>query len=263
MTGVVTVVVYADLVFLLNFLVDFLLLAGTNRLAGYPIRWGRSLLAAGLGGAYGVICLLDGFTFLGSLFWRMVSLGLLSAIAFGWNRSAVSRGILFSFLCMALGGIAMSVHSTGFFAILLCAVAALALCFAGFRGKSGQAEYVQVELTRDGRKKRITALRDTGNTLSDPVTGQQVLVAGPDIAWEFAGLLSNQLQSPIETMAAASVPGLRLIPYRAVGQSGGMLLAVKFDRVTVDGKECSPLVAFAPEQIGRGEAYEALAGGSL
>ena len=256
-------IVYADLVFALNFLVDFLLLVGTNRLAGYPVSWGRSLLAAGLGGAYGVICLLDGFQFLGSLFWRMVSLGLLSVIAFGWNRSAVSRGILFSFLCMALGGISMSVHSKGFIAILLCAGAALALCFLGFRGKSGQAEYVRVELTRNGRKKRITALRDTGNTLSDPITGQQVLVAGPDIAWEFAGLTPNQLQSPIETMSAASVPGLRLIPYRAVGQSGGMLLAVRFDQVKMEGKECSPLVAFAPEPIGRGEAYEALAGGIL
>ena len=256
-------VVYADMVFALNFLVDFLLLVGTNRLAGYPIWWGRSLLAAVLGGIYAVVCLLDGFKFLGSLFWRMVSLCLLSVIAFGWNRSAVSRGILFSFLCMALGGIAMSIHSTGFFTILLCAGAALALCFAGFRGKSGQAEYVQVELTRDGRKKRITALRDTGNTLSDPVTGQQVLVAGPDIAWEFTGLTPNQLQCPIETMSAASMPGLRLIPYRAVGQSGGMLLAVKFDQVKMDGKVCSPLVAFAPEQIGRGEAYEALAGGIL
>lgn len=255
--------VYADLVFLLNFLVDFLLLTGTNRLAGYPINWKRSLLAALLGGVYGAVCLVEELRFLGNVLWRGTSLAMISVAAFGWNKSAVSRGILFSFLSMALGGIAMSVRSSGFGGIIFCAVCALLLCFAGFRGRAGQATYVLVELKLNGRKKRIMALCDTGNTLKDPITGQQVLVAGPNTAWEFTGLTSKQLRCPIETMAEAPFPGLRLIPYRAVGQSAGMLLAVRFDELKIDGKTASPLVAFAPEQIGKGDVYEALAGGIL
>ena len=41
--------VYLDLVMLLNFLVDYLLLLGTNRLSGSPMTPGRCALAAVLG----------------------------------------------------------------------------------------------------------------------------------------------------------------------------------------------------------------------
>ena len=40
--------VYLDLVVILNFLVDFLLLLGTNRLSGFPLAAGRCAAAAGL-----------------------------------------------------------------------------------------------------------------------------------------------------------------------------------------------------------------------
>ena len=44
--------VYLDLVILLNFLVDYLLLLGTNRISGFPLTPGRTALAAVLGGIY-------------------------------------------------------------------------------------------------------------------------------------------------------------------------------------------------------------------
>ena len=44
-------VVYLDLVMGLNFGVDFLLLLGTNHLAGFPPGYGRTAAAAALGAA--------------------------------------------------------------------------------------------------------------------------------------------------------------------------------------------------------------------
>ena len=58
--------VYLDLVMLLNFLVDYLLLLGTNRLSGSPMTPGRCALAAVLGSVYAGACLLPGFRFLGN-----------------------------------------------------------------------------------------------------------------------------------------------------------------------------------------------------
>ena len=98
--------VYLDLVVLLNFAVDFLLLLGTNRLCGYPMRPGRAVGAAAVGGIYAGACAVPGFFFLGSLVWRTVSLILITVVAFGLDRSCLRRGIVFSFLCMALGGVA-------------------------------------------------------------------------------------------------------------------------------------------------------------
>lgn len=256
-------VVYADLVMLLNFLVDLFLLAGTNSLAGYSPRWKRCASAAAIGGIYGGICVLPELRFLGDLFWRMVSLSMLAGVAFGFDRSGLRRGILFILLSMALGGIALGVGRGGF-AGLICGAAMLCiLCIFGFRGKAGQVEYSQVRILKHGKMYSLTALRDTGNTLRDPVTGQSVLVVGADVAWDIFGLTPPQLKSPIDTMQSVAISGLRLIPYRAVGQPGGMLLAVQMDEVWIDGQLAGKLVAFAPDRLGLDGTYQALAGGVL
>ena len=131
------VTVYLDLVVLLNIAVDLLLLAGTNRLSGFPVLWGRTALAAALGGVYAGCCLLPGFRFLGNLLWRTVSLGLMGAIAFGISRSAVRRSLLFVLLAMALGGVAVSLGTGGISGVLAGAAVLFFLCGAGFRGAPG------------------------------------------------------------------------------------------------------------------------------
>jgi stage II sporulation protein GA (sporulation sigma-E factor processing peptidase) len=255
--------IYLDLVFLLNFLVDFLLLLGTNRLAGFPTGWGRASLAALLGGVYAAGCLLPGFRFLGSTFWRMVMLSVLSLIAFGMNRSAFHRGAVFVLLSMALGGIASGTDSRNFSAVICCGAVLWVLCRIGFRGQVGSREYVPVQLRLGEKSITRIALRDTGNTLKDPLTGEQVLVAGEDAAAELLGLSAHQLRHPIETLAMGEITGLRLIPYHSVGNPAGMLLAFRFHGARIGEKEADPLVAFAPERIGGGDVYQMLTGGVI
>lgn len=255
--------VYLDLVVLLNFSVDFLLLIGTNRLCGYPVGAKRAIPAALLGAVYAGGCMIPGFTFLGKGIWRIVSLGAMAVIAFGWNRSALKRGILFVFLCMALGGIALCAGSSGFVGILAGAALVCLLTVIGFRSRIGSREFVTVKLYRGGRCRALTALRDTGNTLTDPVTGDQVLVVGPEVARDLLGLTGEELRDPISTVSSGRIPGLRLIPYCSVGCGGGMLLAIAMDEVLVNEKRSGRLVAFAPQAIGNSEGYQALAGGVI
>ena len=102
-------------------------------------------------------------------------------------------------------------------------------------------------MIRHGEKSvQLIALRDTGNTLKDPITGQQVLVIGEEAARTLTGLTAAQLRTPLETVAKRQVPGLRLIPYRAVGQPGGMLLAMRFSDVKIGNRKTSALIALAP-----------------
>lgn len=255
--------VYMDLVVLLNFLVDFMLILGTNRLAGYPPGFRRGVIAAALGGIYGGVCMVPGFYFLGNTLWRLVSLTLIAVTAFGWNRSAVQRGAVFVLLSMALGGIASGLGNGSFWMLMLAAGGVWLLCRVSFRGQLGQREYVPVELAWAGRKLSLIALRDTGNTLRDPITGEQVLVAGADVGMELVGLTEDQLRHPIETLASGAVPGLRLIPYHAVGQPGGMLPALRFEGAKIGNTYGDPLVAFAPEVLARGEVYRMLTGGAV
>lgn len=255
--------VYLDLVVILNFLVDFLLLLGTNRLSGFRAGYGRLLVAAGLGGVYSGVCMVPGMGFLGGLIWRLVSLGLMAVLAFGWNRSAWKRCGVFVLLSMALGGVAVSLGKSDFTALVLSAGGMWILCRIAFGDSVGGREYVTIRLSYGGNTEEIVALRDSGNTLRDPVTGEQVLVIAGEVAQRLTGLTENQLRSPLETMALRPVAGLRLIPYRAVGQSGGMLLAMRFPNIQIGSRTQSAVVAFAPEGFGRGEVYQALTGGVL
>ena len=256
-------VVYLDLVVLLNFLVDFLLLLGTNRLAGFPMELRRCGAGAVLGGVYSGACMLPSFRFLGNWLWRIVSLFLIAALSFGWNRSALKRSGVFVLLSMALGGIAVSFGRSDFPALILAAAGVWLLCRVAFGDSVGGQEYVPMEIESGDKKVTLVALRDSGNILRDPITGEQVLVIGSDTAAILTGLTPQQLKNPLETLASQSGSGLRLIPYRAVGQSGGMLLAKRFDHVKIGKRVQSAVVAFAPEGVGGGSMYQALAGGVL
>ena len=254
-------VVYLDLVMVLNFLVDFLLLLGTNRLSGFPMGSWRCAGGALVGSVYSGACLLPGFRFLGNLLWRCISLCLISMMAFGWNTGALKRGGIFLLLSMAMGGIALSVGSGDVVSLVLCGGLCVLLSTVSFGGQVGGREYVSLKISYEGRDASLIALKDTGNTLKDPVTGEQVLIISADVASRLTGLTQVQLQNPMETLMVPPITGLRLIPYRSVGNAGGFLLAKRFADVTIGEKKQSALVAFASEGLGKGEIYQALTGG--
>ena len=255
--------VYLDLVMLLNFLVDFLLLMGTNRLSGFPSAPGKCAAAAVMGSVYAGACLLPGFRFLGNFLWRCVSLCLMALIAFGIRRDAGKRGGVFLLLSLALGGMALCFTRQNFAALVLGAAGVWLLCRVSFGDGAVGREYVPVTLRYQGKTARFTALRDTGNTLRDPITGEPVLVVSGEIGEQLTGLTQKQLSSPLETIAARPLPGLRLIPYHAVGNKGGLLLAMRFPRAMVGNRHQSVLAAFAAEGLGQTGMYQALTGGAL
>lgn len=253
-------VVYLDILLFINFFVDFFLLLGTNRLAGFPPAWRRAGLSAALGAFYGAACLLPGFSFLGNTLWRTVSLLFMGGIAFGFRRNAIRRCILFYLLSMALGGVALGFGSSDLWTLLGAAVAVAVLCIFGFRGHMGK-RFVPVELSYGGKKLNLTALQDTGNSLKDPLTGAPVLVIGADAASKLTGLTLQQLLDPANALSL--LPGARLVPYQAVGKQGGMLLAMRFENVKIGTFRGSYVVAFAPEGLGENGEYQALTGGTL
>ena len=59
--------IYADSLFALNMAIDYFLLLCSARLCGAGLRRARFALAAALGGAYALLCVLPGAGFLGCL----------------------------------------------------------------------------------------------------------------------------------------------------------------------------------------------------
>ena len=252
---------YLAVVILLHMLVQLMLLLSVNRLTGFPQRVPRCLLAAGIGGIHSGLCLLPGLFFLGGLLWRCVFLFLMGITAYGPNKNGIRRCMLFLLLSMALGGVVLGIGDGGVLTVIGGGVLFCIVSWSGLGIAAASKEYVEVELSNGAKTDTLLALRDTGNCLQDPVTGQQVLVADAQSAKTLLGLSRQQLRCPVETVAAGIVPGLRLIPYRAVGQSAGMLVAIRLERVRIGNWQGSAVVAFAPEGLGEDNTYRALTGG--
>lgn len=233
--------------------VDGLLLAGTAKLSGEHVRWGATALAALLGAAYGGACLLQ--EALGAPLWRLVSLLVMGVTAFGFDRAALGRTALFLVLNMAAGGLSLAMGEEK---ALLAAIVVCLLCLLALGGRPGRT--VPVSLRWRGQAEDITALRDTGHSLCDPVTGEQVLVVSAQVAGRLFGLDQEQLKDPVQTMTCGSLPGLRLIPYNGVGGKG-LLLGMRLPDVQVGKARGSMVVAFAPTQFGGN--YQALTGGTV
>ena len=254
-------IVYLDAAFLLNFIIDFLLLMGSNRICAHPLCVGRCALAAVIGSLYATFCMLPSCQFLRSLFLRIVSLCVISAVAFGISLGSLRRTGVFFLLCMAICGVASGFNARGATTILLSMVIVLALCMLCLRGDLRAMQLIPVELSYNERSVRIMALQDTGNTLHDPVTGRSVLIVDAETAQELTGLTAEQLKNPVAAIRERPVHGLRLIPYRTIDRNDGFLLALRFKGAKIGKRMENILVAFSPEKLSGDGTYQALTGG--
>ena len=262
-------VVYLDRVWALNTAVDYLLLLGTARLSGLPLRRGWLLLWAAAGGAYAAAVFLPGAALLGHPLCRL-AVGL--AMALGAFRGSWRQAALFFLLAGGLAGVVLALGLMAGSPLGLVRrvyYAALHLLF-GQGARHGGGELLQIKIVMAGRTQTVTALHDTGNTLRDPVSGRAALVLEQKAAealWpgEMAAVLALPL-TPEEKMARLYRQGcpvrFTLLPFRAVGTMGGLLLAAKSDYIEVEGKRYwrTP-VALSEQPVSDGGGYLALWGG--
>ena len=192
-------VVYLDLAFFLNSAADALALYVTARLAGLPVRRLRILAAAVLGGAYGAACLLPPLApAAGFLPQAAVAAGL-TLLAFGRRGPFLRRFLLFYLLCCTLGG-AMTALSQlltpygglgtlaqlnwkVFFLVSASCYILLSLAFRGGARHALAGELRRCELRRGDRRAELTALLDTGHTLTDPASWRRWRNRGRPGAW--------------------------------------------------------------------------------
>ena len=282
-------VIYVDTLFLLNALVDYLLLLAAARLAGEPLRRLRFALGGALGGLYAAALFLPGLAFLAHPLCRLAAAALMLVTAYGGSRRLLRQGLLFLALTCAFGGGVVAIGLLGnrgltlgngvFYSpldlktVLLSAAGcygALTLVFRRIgRHTAAGGELVSARLTLGGRAVPFPALVDTGNTLADPVSGRPAMVDEGEAA---AGLFPpdhrperTDLLDPAGGLARLGTGEwrrrLRLLPYRAVGVDRGLLLAVRADGLELDGVARGPvLVALSPTPVSDGGGYRALIG---
>jgi stage II sporulation protein GA (sporulation sigma-E factor processing peptidase) len=133
-----------------------------------------------------------------------------------------------------------------------------------FAHRQTAGETRPITFTHRGRSVTLLALVDTGNTLSDPLTGRPVVVVeGEKLAPllpELAPLTPKRLSDPAALLGEGHPGlGLRLLPYRAVGVAWGLLLALRLDQVTVgERSQRNCLTALSPTPLSETGCHSAL-----
>ena len=87
-------VIYIDTLFLLNAVVDYLLLLAAARLAGEPLHRMRFALGAGLGGLYAVAIFLPGLGFLAHPVCRLAAAAFMMVAAYGGSRRLDRKSVV-------------------------------------------------------------------------------------------------------------------------------------------------------------------------
>lgn len=175
----------------------------------------------------------------------------------GGQGLSLNRGVIYSGMDLKI----VLLSAAGCYAVLSL------LLQKAVRHTSFTGELKAVRLELEDRTVELTALTDTGNTLTDPVTGQGVMVAEGERLLPLFAVSQRpsvqELRDPAGALERLTGAGghFRLLPYRAVGVDRGLLLAVRVDRAVVDGEDRGAMVvALSPTPVSDGGGYGALLG---
>jgi len=285
-------VVYLDTLFVLNAVMDYLLLLCSARIAGEELHRLRMGIGAVLGGGYAAAAVLPGMDILMLPVFKLGAAILMVVVGLGAGRRLLRQMIIFFALACAFGGGVLGISLLGSHGmslgggviysgmdikiVLLSAAGCYILFTLGLnrwgRHTGAAGELLQTKVRIFDREVTFTALLDTGNTLSDPLSGKEVMVADADIIIPVLhgteSVDREELCAPdrvFERLNTGRFRGrIRLIPYRAVGVECGLLLALQPDWVELNGREVSGvLVALSPTPVSDGGSYRALVGSTL
>lgn len=262
-----TPVVYIDILFIVNFMIDFVLLYITSRVCKCRAGLWRLILGAAIGGLYScaiffpylspAVCILGKVLFSAALVSVFVSgfrlRRFLKAYAMFWAVSVVFGGTVFAICLLTNVGVRLgAVFSNGEFYMQLGIVelfAAIVLASGGIflftrlcRKNFAKDRIILPLLLSVGEKRvQVKALIDTGCELCDPVDGKPVI-----LVWEGAvnGLFDSDVKQKLGMYNRGTehgfLPrtdelaeyGIYMIPFSSVGAKSGMLPAVRLNGAT-------------------------------
>ena len=247
---------YVDVFFLVNFMMDYILLLIVRRMLQCTATHGRICIGAAISSLltcvvmilpipYTVVKLILFHVFVNTC---MIRVGLkiksirsfLKAIIMLYIGSVLLGGIMEVFRqYVRVGSFFLVVAIIGYYFVLGI------WKFVSYMQRWNQC-HCEVELYLGTKKYQIKGLIDTGNGLRDPISGKPVHILDRAIAKRFFG--------------EEYLKDVRYVPYQSIGKKTGVLPAVQFERMCVwKDTQCwveKPLIAISEETISVGGEYE-------
>lgn len=221
--------VYVDILFLVNFLMDYLLLLLVNRMLKCYATHGRMFLGALLGA--GLTCMITilylPYTWIKLVLFHFIINTIMIRVGLSIRtKEAFVKAVVMLYIgVFFMGGILESVRpyiksgSLFFGAAVIGYHVALGLWNVMEKIRDRQERRCKVMLCHKDRQMVIWGLIDTGNELREPVSCAPVSVIDKKTIMEFLGT---------ETIAHISY-----IPYHSVGKSEGVMPAIQIEKMAI------------------------------
>lgn len=229
-------IVYADILIILNMLVDYFLLLSTASFVGKKPKLWRMLLGAFLGGVFSLYIFLPQSPIIIEFIIRIIFCSIISFCVFGFlNLKAFLKvvGVFFGVNCLYAGlisaiwkifkpkGLVIN-NSVVYFDISALTLIVSTVIFyflfiflSRFFASNGKmSEKCFITLLAEGNKSSFTAIIDTGNSVSDIFGNSEVIIVDKAVLY--------QLFSETEIMNEGIKNRYRVIPINTV--SGGDVL---------------------------------------
>lgn len=261
-----TYIVYADVLFITNFLLDYVILWATARFGHFGTSHLRIFFGALLGACYGVLMIYPELEFLYELTTKVLFSFLIVILVFPrltikkyLQATACFYGISFAMAGAVLGGSSFLSKSPDLFQFLNIKSTALifGVAMAVILGRWGliylrrhwqKSQFkISVEVFIDKKSLTLEALIDTGNDLKDPLSRKPVIIVEyqaikkmlpVDFQQCFERYGGDDVTKVLENCNNASwITQVRMVPFHSIGKHHGMLLGYKPDLVVLFGQE--------------------------
>lgn len=277
--GVGGLVYYVEYVFLENFIIDFILLFITGKLIKRVIIFKRLLMASLAGSFYVIITFYLGRAFMTSFIVKFSISILMIMIAFDSKGILTNIRVIICFYITSLimVGIISALYYLTYDKLTVNAIimsifmgyAALHFFFKEIKDRILKHNYKRTVNIKIGNKtKTIRGYIDTGNQLTDPVTGKPVMVVNIDCLRD---LISHDLYERIldfyKTNSYENLINenrginIRVIKYNTISSVGQNMVCLAADQIEIINSDTNividALIGIHPKRISRDD-YEAL-----
>ena len=276
--------IYGDILFAVNFSMDFLALDLTAAIMKLKFSFKRVLFAALLGGGYGVLAAVVRLGLVLELFSLAVVGVLMCLFAFGWDGWLLflKKMLFFLSVNLLLGGGMTALYSWfnylgaeqdllifgqletvqeqlpfSLFVMGAVAVALISILFGRLLARRRSIRRATLVLEHEGRQAVLNALEDSGNLLVEPFSGEPVVIIGKSAARELFSRDMLLLLEELRPRGEYAAKTVRFVVSESVG--GRKAFAVlRPNRILVNGEAVSAWLGVAGEEFfGPSKEFEA------
>ena len=276
-------VYYVEYVFAENFIIDFILLFITGRLIKRIIVYKRIIAASMIGALYVILTAYIGKDFM-TYFIVKVSVSILMImIAFDSKGILINIRVILCFYITSLlmVGIITALYYLTYDRVTVNAIVislflgymALHFFFTEVKKRIEKSNYMRLVTINIGTSsKKLKAFIDTGNELTDPMTGKHVIVVniesirnilGEELYYNILKFYRNNENNYEILLNENNNINLKIIRYNTISSKGEMMICVTPDEIKVEGNgkqviTSDAIIGISQKKISQKEDYDAL-----